>query len=91
MRKKRKEMNLNDRIEEAARRAVIDQPNLAYYGQFLFHESERVRVHFKEHGKESFSVDIFQGGHPDFKGIDTVEVLTEQINQELMKIKQNNQ
>ena len=82
-------MDFNNCIKEAARQAVVDKPNLAYDGQYLFPESERVRVHFKEQGKGRFSVDIFAGGHPDFKGITTVEVLTKQIAQELIKNKHN--
>lgn len=84
-------MDLNDRIKEAARQSVINEPNLAYNGQYSAPESEKVCVHFMERGDKGFSVDIFPGGHPDFKGITTVDVLTKQIMQELIKNKQNNQ
>lgn len=84
-------VDLDERIKEAARQAIVGSGSreITYTDQYHFPDSERVRIHFKGIGKR-FGVDILVGGHPDFPSDTSLNVLTKQITQELLKHNQNN-
>jgi hypothetical protein len=75
-------MDLDQRIEPAARRAIqiLGLDDTSYDGQYIHQDSERVSVHFLE-GTERFTIVILQGGHPSRELVPktTVEVLADQI------------
>jgi hypothetical protein len=83
-------MNLDEQIKQAAKQAVIESniQDTAYDGQYMFQDSERVRVHYKGPNRR-FSVDIFYGGHPNFPADTSLDVLTKQLTQELLKHERN--
>lgn len=84
-------MDLDELTKQAARQAIIESGSqgTTYDGQYRFPDSEKVRVHYKGSDKP-VSVDIFYGGHPDFPSDTSLDVLTKQLTQELLKLKQNN-
>ena len=84
-------MDLNERIKQAARQAVIESgiQRTTYDGHNWSQDSARVRVHYKGPDKY-FGVDILCGGHPNFPSNTSLDVLTKQITQELLKRQQSN-